>query len=102
MHSVFLHSDPSICNLFSSYRNCVCITVYIYIYIYMSMFSSNVFRNFCRCVLFKLLSTLFLTLKVLIVTIDAQWEGLGDIGSARYEPALLPPRPTIRVLTYSN
>ena len=38
-----------------------------------------------------------LTLTVLVVTIDAQWEGMGDVGSARYEPALLPPCPTIRV-----
>ena len=30
-------------------------------------------------------------LKVLVTTIDAQWEGMGDVGSARYEPALLPP-----------
>ena len=43
-----------------------------------------------------------LTLKVLVVTIDAQWEGMGDVGSARYEPAILPPCPTIRVLSYSN
>ena len=43
-----------------------------------------------------------LTLKVLVVPIDAQWEGMGDVGSARYEPALLPPCPTIRVLSYSN
>ena len=43
-----------------------------------------------------------LTLKVLVTTIDAQWEGIGDVGSARYEPALLPPCPTIRVLSYSN
>ena len=43
-----------------------------------------------------------LTLKVLVETIDAQWEGMGDVGSARYEPALLPPCPTIRVLSYSN
>ena len=42
------------------------------------------------------------TLKVLVTTIDAQWEGMGDVGSARYEPALLPPCPTIRVLSYSN
>ena len=33
------------------------------------------------------------TLKVLVTTIDAQWEGMGDVGSARYEPALLPPMP---------
>ena len=43
-----------------------------------------------------------LTLKVLVATIDAQWEGMGDVGSARYEPALLPPCPAIRVLSYSN
>ena len=43
-----------------------------------------------------------LTRKVLVATIDAQWEGMGDVGSARYEPALLPPCPTIRVLSYSN
>ena len=44
----------------------------------------------------------YLTLTVLVTTIDAQWEGMGDVGSARYEPALLPPCPTIRVLSYSN
>ena len=27
----------------------------------------------------------------------AQWEGMGEVGSARYEPALLPPCPSIRV-----
>ena len=43
-----------------------------------------------------------LTLKVLVATIDAQWEWMGDVGSVRYEPALLPPCPTIRVLSYSN
>ena len=43
-----------------------------------------------------------LTLTVLVATIDAQWEGMGDVGSARYEPAQLPPCPTIRVLSYSN
>ena len=43
-----------------------------------------------------------LTLKVLVAIIDAQWEGMGDVGSARYEPALLPPCPTIRVLSYNN
>ena len=43
-----------------------------------------------------------LTLKVHDATIDAQWEGMGDVGPARYEPALLPPCPTIIVLSYSN
>ena len=43
-----------------------------------------------------------LTLTVLVATIHAQWEGMGDVGSARYEPALLPPCLTIRVLSYSN
>ena len=45
---------------------------------------------------------LLLTLTVLVATIDAQWEGMRDVGSARYEPALLPPWLTIRVLSYSN
>ena len=44
----------------------------------------------------------YLTLKVVVATTDAQWEGMGDVGSARYEPALLPPCPTIRALMYSN
>ena len=33
---------------------------------------------------------------------DAKWEGMGDVGSARYESALLPPCPNIRVLSCSN
>ena len=45
---------------------------------------------------------IILTLTVLVTTIDAQWEGMGDVASVRYEPALLPPCPTIRVLSYSN
>ena len=44
---------------------------------------------------------LCLTLTVLVGTIDAQWEGMGDVGSARYEPALLPPCPTISHRTRS-
>ena len=32
----------------------------------------------------------------------AQCEGMWEVGSARYEPALLPPCPSIRVLCYSN
>ena len=32
----------------------------------------------------------------------AQCEGMGEVGSARYDPALLPPCPSIRVLSYSN
>ena len=43
-----------------------------------------------------------LTLTVLVSTIDAQWEGMGDVGLVRYEPALIPPCLTIRVLSYSN
>ena len=34
--------------------------------------------------------------------ITAQCEGMGEVGSARYELALLPPCPSIRVLCYSN
>ena len=43
-----------------------------------------------------------ITLKVLVATIDAQWEGMGDVGLVRHKPALLPPCPTIRVLSFSN
>ena len=53
-------------------------------------------------VLRKPVNLIKLTLKVLVTTIDAQWEGTGDVGLARYEPALLPLRPTIRVLSYSK
>ena len=45
----------------------------------------------------SLQSDIALTLEVLVATNDAQWEGMGDVGSARYEPALLPPCPIIRV-----
>ena len=34
--------------------------------------------------------------------ITAQWEGIGDVGSTRYKPALHPTCPTIRVLSYRN
>ena len=34
--------------------------------------------------------------------ITAQCKGMGDVGSARYEPELLPPCLSIRVLSYSN
>ena len=43
-----------------------------------------------------------LTFKVLVTTIDAPWEGVGDVESARYEAALLPPCPTISFLRYSD
>ena len=55
-----------------------------------------------RTVIGMLFVVTTLTLKVLVTTINAQWEGMGDVGSARYKPALLPPYPTIRVLSYSN
>ena len=62
---------------------------------------------------FSVMTKIHLTLKVLVATIDAlghfgnkiitaQCEGMGEVGSARYEPALLPPCPSIRVLSYSN
>ena len=59
---------------------------------YMQLYQEHRVRGFMKC----------LTLTVLIRTIDAQWDGMGDVGSARYEPAVLPPCPTIRVLSYSS
>ena len=57
-------------------------------------FISVAHNNRCSCII--------LTLTVLVMTIDAQWEGMGDVGLARYEPALLSPCLTIRVLSYSS
>ena len=54
------------------------------------------------CTVLSVFHGVNLTLTVLVTTIDAQWEGMGDVGSARYEPALLPLCPTIRVLSYNN
>ena len=33
---------------------------------------------------------------------ECKCEGMGEVGSARYEPALLPPCPSIRILSYSS
>ena len=52
--------------------------------------------------IYRCMSLTLKHVKVLVTTTDAQWEGMGDVGSARYEPALLPPCPTIRVLSYSS
>ena len=62
------------------------------------MFSKYVYfsRKFVQDI-DKYFMILMLTLTVLVATIDAQWEGMGDVGSARYELALLPPCLTIRV-----
>ena len=70
------------------------------------MHGSNVFRNIDLCwgrvEVVHTCKDENLTLKVLVTTIDAQWEWMGDVGSARNEPSLLLPCPTIRVLSYSN
>ena len=73
----------------------------------MSTFINNWRGHYCIAapdsfLLNKMCSNQVLTPKVLVTTTDAQWEGMGDVGSERYEPALLPPCPTIRVLSYSN
>ena len=47
-------------------------------------------------------SFMFIRLLPTACKLSALWEGMGDVGSARYELALLPPCPTISVLTYSN
>ena len=60
------------------------------------MFKSfTIYRpNLCKIHIYSCLYiTIFITFKVLVATIDAQWEGMGDVGSVRYEPALLPPMP---------
>ena len=70
---------------------------------YLDMFGYSLFcgSRFAKCGitmthannskhLFKETPCAILTLKVLVATIHAQWEGMGDVWSARYEPALLP------------
>ena len=64
------------------------------------MVSAHAIMKYHACLYMR--SCRILTLKVLVTTTDAQWEVMGDVGSARYEPALLPPCPTIRILSYSN
>ena len=43
------------------------------------------FNYHCEVMEGKGSSSEYLTLKVLVVTIDAQWEGMGDVGLTRYE-----------------
>ena len=50
-----------------------------------SAYCSESLRGVSHNVFTTLLTTL-LTLKVLVTTIETQWEGMGDVGSARYEP----------------
>ena len=73
-----------------------------FLYVFLFTYSIVLQVNCPYCTYMYMVTVVVLTLKVLVATIDAQWEGMGDVGSARYEPALLPPCPTIRVLTYSN
>ena len=89
---------PSHCAVIILFKS---VSVHQSIYVHKVMLSSDIPRHYNHP---KTTSdpTKQLTLKVLVVTIDAQWEGMGNVGSARYEPALLPPCPTIRVLSYSN
>ena len=63
-------------------------TIYISIYININSYSAS-HDNWCTATLWNRIMT-------------AQCEGMGEVGSARYEPALLPPCPSIRVLSYSN
>ena len=53
-------------------------------------------RQFCANHLLLVTYKIYKLFKVLVLTIDAQWEGMGDVRSARYELALRPPCPTIR------
>ena len=65
--------------------------------------TSHFMLSLCPFTFFHfMLSLVILTLTVLVATTDAQWEGMGDVGSARYELAPLLPCPTIRVLSYGN
>ena len=73
------------------------------------MFEPNIgCHNLCHCSNCLINASLSqLTFKVLVLKIDtlghfynctitAQWEGMGDVGSVSYEPALLPPMPAYK------
>ena len=72
--------------IFTWYHNCVLSQFYPQTTVN-SYSASN--GNWCTATLWNRIMT-------------AQCEGMGEVGSARYEPALLPPCPSIRVLSYSN
>ena len=72
-YSVYFHSSTSDC--------CPCLLT-------VNSYSAS-HDNWCTATLWNRVMT-------------AQCEGMGEAGSARYEPALLPPCPSIRVLSYSN
>ena len=72
----------------------------IFLHFYLQICFVRIFLPLTRTTCSHL--TFYLSLTVLVATINAQWEGMGDVGSARYKPALLPPCPTTRVLGYSN
>ena len=64
------------------------LTVYILDSLIINSYSAS-HDNWCTATLWNRIMT-------------AQCEGMGEVGSARYEPALLPPCPSIRALCYSN
>ena len=60
----------------------------LYLYVTINSYSAS-HDKWCTAILWNRIMT-------------AQCEGMGEVGSARYEPALLPPCPSIRALCYSN
>ena len=81
----------------------------VYIYLVLLPFKYRIYYTcnlFCTGMSFLMLIVLFIYCCTggakCVNSIDAQWEGMGDVGLERYELALLPPCPTIRVLSYSN
>ena len=111
---IFKHDLPNIepCNYIPiSQKNCIFACDHVIITsTNAEWYSSNLSLD---RIIFNCVSATALTLTVLVTTIDAlrhfetgvitaQCEGMGEVGSARYEPALLPPCPSIRVLCYSN
>ena len=83
-----LSTLPRTCTLFSAHLHSVCIRKAISLSFCLNSYSAS-HDNWCTQTLWNRIIT-------------AQCEGMGEVGSARYEPALLPPCPSIRVLCYSN
>ena len=79
--SIFSTSRPN------HYNSACCISLGIHYY-WLNSYSASC-DNWCTTTLWNRIMT-------------AQCEGMGEVGSARYALALLPPCPSIRVLSYNN
>ena len=104
--------DRAVTNLLQVYAQCICNvrvayeTYEIQCICYRMLKSLSMFKSFqrilCGIVLQTNTTCEHCTPNYFPMYTMHSGGGMGDVGSARYEPALLPPCPTIRVLSYIN